>query len=190
MPSGVSLALRIDGLPKSGCLRILAVVDGFDLVRPILTFSHAPTMLFHIEHCSLFNLGAVRSQLRSALEGPLPCTGSLVWSALCRTNSFQGSPPGASPLMNSLARRASDWDLGSVTPSPPRVVGRANVSHLTLARVGASLPPHMKFLMTPSPGSTFWDSSSSRPPGTKGMRVGPGWPPRSYPPRRASCGSN
>jgi len=51
--------------------------------------------------------------------------------------------------MNNLARRASDWDLGSVTPKPPRAVGRANVSHLTLAHADTSLPPQMKFLMTP-----------------------------------------
>jgi hypothetical protein len=36
-----------------------------------------------------------------------------------------------------------------MTPSPPGAIGSANVSHLTLARAGASLPPHMKFLMTP-----------------------------------------
>ncbi len=64
-------------------------------------------------------------------------------------SSFHGSPPGASPLTNSLARRASDWVLGSMIPRPPWVVGSVNVSHFTLARVGASLPPQMKFLTTP-----------------------------------------
>jgi hypothetical protein len=53
------------------------------------------------------------------------------------------------PLMNSLASRASDWDLGSMTPKPPWVVGSASVSHLTLAHASASLPPQMKFLKTP-----------------------------------------
>ncbi len=58
-------------------------------------------------------------------------------------------PPGANPLTKSFASKASDWDLGSVTPSPPCAIGSASVSHLTLARVGASLPPQIKFLMSP-----------------------------------------
>ncbi len=49
-PSGVPLELKIDELPKIGYLRISAKVVGSDLVRPNLTFNHAPTMLFHIEH--------------------------------------------------------------------------------------------------------------------------------------------
>jgi len=60
-PNGVPFVLRMDGLPKSGCLSTSATVVGFDLVKPDLTFSQAPTMLFHIEHCSLFSLGAMRS---------------------------------------------------------------------------------------------------------------------------------
>ncbi len=148
-PSGKPLELRIDGLPKMGCLRTSSELVGSDLIRPGLTFSQAPTMLFHIEHLSLLSLGAARSQFRSGFEGPLPWTGSLVWLALCRTSSFQGSPPGTRPLMKSLANNASDWALGSVTPKPPWEVGSATVSHLTLARVGASLCPHIKFLMSP-----------------------------------------
>jgi hypothetical protein len=31
--------------------------------------------------------------------------------------------------------------LGSVTPSPPCAIRNTSVSHLTLAQVGASLPP-------------------------------------------------
>ncbi len=124
-PSGVPLKLRMDGLPKSGCLRTSATVVGFDLVRPGLTLSQAPIMFFHIEHCSLLSLGATRSQLKSRLLGPLPWTGSLVWSALCFTSSFQGSPPGARPLTSSLARRASDWNFGSITPSDALLSHRA-----------------------------------------------------------------
>jgi hypothetical protein len=58
-------------------------------------------------------------------------------------------PPGANPLTKSFASKASDWDLGSVTPSPPCAIGSASVYHLTLARVGVSLPPQIKFLMSP-----------------------------------------
>jgi len=76
-PRGVPLALSIDELPKSGCLRVSAAVDGSNLMRPDLTFSHAPTMLFHIEHCSFFDLGAAKSQLRSVLVGP--CRVRVAW---------------------------------------------------------------------------------------------------------------
>ncbi len=85
-----------------------------------------------------------RSQFRSGMEGPLPWRGSLVWPALCQTNSFHGSPPGANLLTKSFTSKASNWDLGSVTPSPPCAIGSASVSHLTLARVGVSLPPQIK----------------------------------------------
>jgi len=111
-PNGVPFVLRMDELPKSGYLNTLVVFVGSDLVKPDLMFSQVPTMLFHIEHCSLFSLGAARSQLRSRLVGPLPWIGSLVWSALCLISSFQGSPLGARPLTSNLASRASDWDLG------------------------------------------------------------------------------
>ncbi len=47
-----------------------------------------------------------------------------------------------------LARRASDWALGSMIPRPPWTAGSVSVSHFTLACAGASLPPQMKFLMT------------------------------------------
>ncbi len=139
--SGVSLALSMDGLPKSGCLRISSVVVGSDLVRPSLTFSQALMVLFHIEHWSLLSLGAARSQLSSGLVGPLPWTGSLVWSALCLISFFQGSPPGVRPFTSNLASSTSDWNLGSVTPKPPWAVGSARVSHFTLALAGTSLPP-------------------------------------------------
>jgi hypothetical protein len=46
----------------------------------------------------------------SGVVGPLPWIGSLDWSALCLINSFQGSPSGVRPLMNSLAN--SDALLG------------------------------------------------------------------------------
>jgi hypothetical protein len=97
-PSGIHVELRIDGLPKRGCLRISAKVVGSDLIRPGRTFNQVPTMLFHIEHLNLLNLGATQSEFRFGFEGPLPWTGSLVWSALCRTSSFQGYPPGVKPL--------------------------------------------------------------------------------------------
>lgn len=87
--------------------------------------------------------------MTSGVSRPLLCTGNLIWSALCRMSSFHGSPPGASPLISSLAKRASDWALGSVIPRPPWAAGNVSVSHFTLARAGASLPPQMKFLMTP-----------------------------------------
>jgi len=107
-PNGKPLELRIDGLPKMGCLRTLSGLVRSDLIRPGLTFNQALTMLFHIEHLSLLSLGTARSQFRSGFEGPLPWTGSLVWSALCHTSSFQGSPPGAKPLKKNLASSASN----------------------------------------------------------------------------------
>jgi hypothetical protein len=48
-------------------------------------------------------------------------------------SSFHGSPLGARPLIKSFAKRASDWAFGSMIPSPPWVVGRTKVSHLTFA---------------------------------------------------------
>ncbi len=106
-------------------------------------------MLLHIERLRRFSLGAASNQFRSGVEGPLPWSGSFVWPVLCQTSSFHGSPLGVSPLIRSLASKAFDWDLGSVTPSPPWVKGSASVSHLTFAQVGTSLPPQMKFLMRP-----------------------------------------
>ncbi len=136
--------LRMDGLPKIGCLRILAGEDGSDLLNLGLALSQASTMFFPIDLLRRFSLGAARSQFRSEMEGPLPWRGSLVWPALCHTSSFHGSPPGANPLTKSFASKASDWDLGSVTPSLPCAIGSSSVSHLTLARVGVSLPPPNK----------------------------------------------
>jgi hypothetical protein len=77
-PSGIPLELRIDGLPKRGCLRISAEVVGSNLIRSGLAFNQAPTMLFHIEHLSLLSLGVAKSQFRFGFEGPLPWVGSLV----------------------------------------------------------------------------------------------------------------
>jgi hypothetical protein len=71
-------ALVIEGLPKRGCLKVSAALIESDLVKPDLTFSHAPTMLFHMEHGILLSLGAVKNQLMSGVLRPLPCTGSLV----------------------------------------------------------------------------------------------------------------
>jgi hypothetical protein len=93
-PSGMPFELRMDELPKIGCLRISAGEDGSDLLSPGLALNQASTMLFHIDLLRRFNLGAARSQFRSEMEGPLPWKGSLVWPALCQTNSFHGSPPG------------------------------------------------------------------------------------------------
>jgi hypothetical protein len=104
----------------------------------------APRMLFHIEQGALFSLGVAKIQWMSVVSGPFPWAGSLVWSAWCLINSFQGSPPGARPLTRSFARKASDCDLGSIMPSPPLAMGRVRVSHFTLARVGATFPPPNK----------------------------------------------
>jgi hypothetical protein len=59
-PSGVPLLLRIRGLPNIGCMKISAMLDGFSLVRPGLTFIQAPIMLFHIEHGILLTFGAAK----------------------------------------------------------------------------------------------------------------------------------
>jgi hypothetical protein len=141
VPSGAPFEFWIDGLPKSGCLRISATLFGSDFTSPCLTHIQDFTMLFHIEHWILFNLGVANSQLISRMLGPLLWTGSLIWSALYLTLSFQGSPPGDSPLTNSLASRTFDCAFGSIIPRPPWAVGSVRVSHLTLARAGASLPP-------------------------------------------------
>jgi len=111
--------LRMDGLPKIGCLRISAGEDGSDLFSPGLALSQASTMLFHIDLLRRFSLGAAKSQVKSGMEGPLPWRGSLVWPALCQTSSFHGSPPGANPLTKSFASKASEepvqiWDGGSL----------------------------------------------------------------------------
>lgn len=105
--------LVIKGLPKRGCLRILATLVGFDFVRPDLTLIHAPRMLFQIEHGSLLSLGAANIQLIFGVFGPLPCTGSLVSSAVCLTSSFHDSPLGARRLTNSFASRASNYIFGN-----------------------------------------------------------------------------
>jgi hypothetical protein len=106
--SGVPLALRMDGLPKIGCLRISSSVVGSLFVKPCLAFIQASTMLLHIERLSRLSLGAARSQLKSGVDGPFPWRSSLVRPALFQTNSFQGSPPGARPLTSSFARSASN----------------------------------------------------------------------------------
>jgi len=149
IPSGEPLALSIEGLPNKGCLSISALFVGSVLMRPGLTFSQAPSMLFHIEPWVFLSFFATKIQLISAVLGPLLCTWSLVCSALCLISSFQGSSSGARPLVRSLTRSASDWALGLIIPSPPLEVGITIVSHFTLARAGASRPPQMKFLTIP-----------------------------------------
>jgi hypothetical protein len=141
VPNKAPFEFWINGLPKSGCLRIYATLFGSDFTSPYPTRIQDSIMLFHIEHWILFNLGAANSQLISRMLGPLLWTGSLIWSALYLTISFQGSPPGDSPLTNSLANRASDYAFGFIIPKPPWAVGNVKMSHLTLAHAGASLPP-------------------------------------------------
>jgi hypothetical protein len=85
----------------------------------------------------------------SGVFGPLPCTDSRVWSALCLRISFHGTPLGASPLTSSLARKASDWALGSIIPKPPLDIRRVRESHFTLAYALVALPPEMKLQTTP-----------------------------------------
>jgi len=65
-------------------------------------------MFFHIEGPGLLSFGAANSQLMSGVGGPLPWIGSLTWSAYLLISSFHGSPPGARPLISSLAKKASD----------------------------------------------------------------------------------
>jgi hypothetical protein len=64
-------------------------------------------MFFQREVGGLLNLVAVNIQFMSCVFGPSPWIGSLTWLALCLRNSFQGSPPGARPLMKSFANKAS-----------------------------------------------------------------------------------
>ncbi len=96
------------GFAKIGCLSHSAALVGSDLLKPDLTLIHALKILFYREHGGRLSLGAEKSQFISWVLGPKPWTGSFTWSALCLMSSFQGSAPGARPLMRSLARRASD----------------------------------------------------------------------------------
>ncbi len=141
IPRGRPLELVREGFPKRGCLRSSALLVGPSLVRPGRTLIHAPRMLFHIEQGDLLSLGATKIQFISGMSGPLPWTGSLVRSAWCLINSFQGSLPGVKPRTSNFARSASDWILGSIMPSPPLAMGKVSVSHFTFAREGAALPP-------------------------------------------------
>jgi hypothetical protein len=102
-PSGLRSWLVMRGFPNTGCLSSFALMVSSVLHRPYLMLSQAPNMLFHNEHGSLLNLGATKSQLMSWVLGPMPWTGSLIWSALCLKSSFQGLPPGARPLIRSFA---------------------------------------------------------------------------------------
>lgn len=79
-----------------------------DLAMPALTLNQAPKMFIHIEQGDFFNFGATKIQFMSGVFGPLPCTGSWVWSALCLRISFHGSPFRASPLTSSLAKKVSN----------------------------------------------------------------------------------
>ncbi len=141
--------LVMRGFLNIGCLSSSALMVDSILHMPCFMLSQAPIMLFHNEHGSLLSLGAAKSQLMSWVLGPMPWTGSLIWLALCLKSSFQGSPPGARPLIRNFASRAFDWVLGFMIPRPALVVGRAKVSHLTLALAFESFPPHMKFRTTP-----------------------------------------
>lgn len=60
-PSGAPFELRIDEFLNRGCLRVSIALVGFVFVRPGLTFSQTPTILFHIEQQILLNLGVMRS---------------------------------------------------------------------------------------------------------------------------------
>ncbi len=99
-------------------------------------------MLFHKEVRGLLSLVAANIQFMSCVFGPSPWIGSLTWLALCLKSSFQGSPPGARPLMRSFANKASDWVFGSMIPRPPWEVGRVNVSHLTFTLALVAFPLH------------------------------------------------
>jgi len=51
-------------------------------------------------------------------------------------------------MTRSFAKRASDWVLGSMIPSPPCEVGRMRVSHLTLVLASVAFPLQIKFPTT------------------------------------------
>jgi hypothetical protein len=76
-------------------------------------------MLFHREAGGLLSLVVGNIQFMSCVFGPSTWIGSLTWLALCLRSSFQGSPPGARPLMRSFANKASDWVWESIIPRPP-----------------------------------------------------------------------
>ncbi len=106
-------------------------------------------MLFHREARGFLSLVAANIQFMSCVFGPNPWVRSLTWLVLCLRSSFQGSPPGARPLMRSFANKASDWVFGSIIPRPPWEVGRTNVSHLTFVLALVAFPLHIKFFTTP-----------------------------------------
>jgi hypothetical protein len=137
--------LRMRGLLKMGCLRTSAWDAGSNFVRPTLTLSQEPRMFFQNEHFNFLNLEVANRQFISEMFG----TGRWTWSVRCLIISFQGFPPGATPLTKSLARSASDCALGSMIPRPPLHKGNVRESHLTLARVLEAFPPQMKFHTTP-----------------------------------------
>ncbi len=142
-PRGLPSWLVMRGFPNTGYLSNFAVLVGFDLLSPGLTVSQAPNILFQREAGGFFSLGAMNSQCMSWLQGPRLWTERRTRSTLCLRRSFQGSSPGARPLTRSFARRASDWVWGLMIPSPPLVVRRARVSHLTFALALVAFPPHM-----------------------------------------------
>ncbi len=134
---------------ENGLSENLCIGCGLGLAKPILTLSQEPRMLFQNEHFVCLSLGATKSQFVSGMLGLLPCTGRWTWSVQCLKISFQGSPPGASPLIRSLVRSTSDYALGSMIPRPPLNKGSVRESHLTLAHVLEAFPPQMKFHTTP-----------------------------------------
>ncbi len=137
------------GFPKIGCLSVSAELVGSNLHSPGLTLSQEWRMLFHKEAGGLLSLVVANIQFMSCVFGPSMWIGSLTWLALCLRSSFQGSPPGARPLMRSFANKASDWVCESIIPRPPWEVGRTSISHLTFALALVVFPLHIKFLTTP-----------------------------------------
>jgi hypothetical protein len=85
----------------------------------------------------------------SLFLGPFPWIESWTWSTRCLNISFQGSQPGDSPLISNLARKASNWALGSMIPRPSLEEENVRQSHFTFVQVLITFPPQMKFHMTP-----------------------------------------
>jgi hypothetical protein len=146
IPRGKPVVLRMRGLLKMGSLRTSAWDAGSYFIRPTLTLSQEPRMLFQNEHFNFLDLGEAKNQFISEMLGPLSCNETC--SAQCLKIFFQGSSPRARSLTRSLVRSALDCALGSMIPWPPLDKGSVRESHLTLARVLEAFPPQMKFRTT------------------------------------------
>jgi hypothetical protein len=118
-PRGLLSWFVMRGFPKTGYLSVSAELVGSDLLSTGFTLIQAQRMLFHREVGGLLSLVVANNQFMSCVVGPSPWIGSIIWLALCLMSSFQGSPPGARPLMRSFANIASDKVFGSIIPSPP-----------------------------------------------------------------------